>query len=157
LFIAGNHKPQLRTVDDAWRRRLHIVPFLHKPTKCDSTLKDRLRPEYGQILQWAINGCIDWQQNGLVVPQCIHDESNNYFESQDGFGEWLEECTTPINRATSNASLYADYKVFCDQRNEKPLGTKGFGDELVTRGFRRVKCSDGIRVRGHYGIGLIPG
>jgi putative DNA primase/helicase len=27
LFIAGNHKPSLRSVDEAIRRRFHLVPF----------------------------------------------------------------------------------------------------------------------------------
>ena len=27
LLIAGNHRPQLRTVDEAMRRRLHLIPF----------------------------------------------------------------------------------------------------------------------------------
>ena len=27
LMIAGNHKPQLRNVDEAFRRRLHLMPF----------------------------------------------------------------------------------------------------------------------------------
>src|SRR6187399_312795 len=27
LVIAGNHKPSLRTVDEAMRRRLHLIPF----------------------------------------------------------------------------------------------------------------------------------
>ena len=27
LLVAGNHKPGLRSVDEAIRRRLHLVPF----------------------------------------------------------------------------------------------------------------------------------
>ena len=27
LVVAGNHKPGLRSVDEAIRRRLHLVPF----------------------------------------------------------------------------------------------------------------------------------
>ena len=33
LTIVGNHKPSLRNVDDAMRRRLDIVPFEHKPNE----------------------------------------------------------------------------------------------------------------------------
>ena len=31
LLIVGNHQPELRTVDDAMKRRVNIVPFNRKP------------------------------------------------------------------------------------------------------------------------------
>ena len=35
LTIVGNHKPVLRNVDDAARRRFNIVPFILKPARPD--------------------------------------------------------------------------------------------------------------------------
>jgi putative DNA primase/helicase len=38
LTIVGNHKPRLRNVDDAIRRRINIVPFEHKPNRpCENS------------------------------------------------------------------------------------------------------------------------
>ena len=39
LVFVGNHKPALRNVDDAVRRRFNIVPFEHKPPTPDKGLE----------------------------------------------------------------------------------------------------------------------
>src|SRR5690606_6336511 len=52
LLIAGNHKPRLHTVDDAMRRRLHLVPFEAR-FKGEAAVKDmeeRLLEEAPAIL-----------------------------------------------------------------------------------------------------------
>ena len=43
LLIIGNHKPRLKNVDAAARRRFNIVPFSFKPTNKDPKLKEKLR------------------------------------------------------------------------------------------------------------------
>jgi putative DNA primase/helicase len=47
LMIAGNHKPALRSVDEAIRRRLHLVPWavVIPPAERDKNLGDKLRAE----------------------------------------------------------------------------------------------------------------
>lgn len=69
LTIIGNHKPRLRNVDDAARRRLNIVPFIHKPAKVDPYLGDKLKAEWPAILRWMIDGCLDWQKIVLSAPR----------------------------------------------------------------------------------------
>jgi putative DNA primase/helicase len=91
LVFVGNHRPVLRNVDDAARRRFNIVPFTHKPTEPDLLLPERLKTEWPAILRWAIEGCLDWQQNGLVRPAIVSDATNAYFETQDVLGQWLDE------------------------------------------------------------------
>ena len=48
LLIAGNHKPALRTVDEAIRRRLHLVPFTVTipAAERDQQLPDKLLAEW---------------------------------------------------------------------------------------------------------------
>jgi putative DNA primase/helicase len=45
LTIIGNHKPQLRNVDDAARRRFNIIPFNRKPVTADKNLEQKLMQE----------------------------------------------------------------------------------------------------------------
>ncbi len=58
LVIAGNHKPGLRSVDEAIRRRFHLIPFnVTIPlAERDSELGERLRDEWPGILAWMIDG-----------------------------------------------------------------------------------------------------
>ena len=92
LMVVGNHKPQLGTVNDAARRRFLIVPFLYKPDKPDKTLGAKLREEYPAILRWMIEGCLDWQANGFVLPDVVKQATSDYFEDEDLCGRWIAEC-----------------------------------------------------------------
>ena len=67
LVVVGNHKPSLSSVDEAIRRRIHLIPFTVTipPAERDHDLADKLRAEWGGILQWAIDGCLEWQRLGL--------------------------------------------------------------------------------------------
>jgi putative DNA primase/helicase len=96
LLIAGNHKPILRTVDEAIRRRFIMVPFaVTIPVdERDPTLPKRLKAEWPGILQWMIDGCIAWQEQGLAPPAAVIDATLAYLEAQDAFGAWLDESCT---------------------------------------------------------------
>ena len=71
LTIIGNHKPVLSNVDDAARRRFNMVPFLYKPPAKDKELEAKLLKEAPGILRWMIEGCLDWQKNGLIQPDVV--------------------------------------------------------------------------------------
>jgi putative DNA primase/helicase len=47
LQVAGNHKPGLRSVDEAMRRRLHLLPFTVTipPAERDPSLAEKLAPD----------------------------------------------------------------------------------------------------------------
>ena len=92
LNIIGNHMPVLHNVDDAMRRRIIIVPFIHKPEKPDRDLEDKLLAEAAGILRWMIDGCLDWQKNGLIRPDSVQKTTSAYFANQDLLSQWIEEC-----------------------------------------------------------------
>ena len=83
LTIIGNHKPRLRNVDDAMRRRVNMAPFIHKPAEVDPYLGDKLKKEWPAILRWMIDGCLDWQKNRLMRPKVVTDATAEYFEDQE--------------------------------------------------------------------------
>ena len=52
LMIAGNHKPRLRSVDEAIRRRFHLIHFAVTilPEQRDKDLAEKLKSEWPAIL-----------------------------------------------------------------------------------------------------------
>jgi putative DNA primase/helicase len=72
--ITGNHKPGIRTIDEAIRRRLHLIPFtVTIPLEeRDENLPERLKVEWPGILKWMIEGCLKWQEIGLAPPHAVH-------------------------------------------------------------------------------------
>jgi putative DNA primase/helicase len=93
LTIIGNHRPVLKNVDDAARRRFLIVPFERKPENPDKELEQKLVAEAPGILSWMIEGCLNWQASGLIKPASVLSATEEYFSDQDLFAHWLaEEC-----------------------------------------------------------------
>jgi putative DNA primase/helicase len=153
LLFVGNHRPVLRNVDDAARRRFKIIPFTHKPAKPDLTLPDKIRAEAPAILRWCIDGALGWSANGLGCPATVNDATTSYFESQDVFGAWLaERCRIIPDLMTSEPlkRLFKDWSEYADAMGD-PVGTsRSLGDRLEQRGFPRKHTESGTAIRGLY-------
>lgn len=85
LIITGNHKPGLRSVDEAMRRRFHLIPFAAKipAEKRDPKLIEKLNAELPGILSWMIQGCLDWQKQGLSPPPAVKSATDEYLSAED--------------------------------------------------------------------------
>src|SRR5262245_31975547 len=99
LLITGNHKPSLSSSDEAMRRRLVMMDFnVTIPVEeRDPAFADKLVPEYPAILRWMIEGCLEWQRDGLGVPGRVRQSSDDYFANQDTLGQWIEDCVITGN------------------------------------------------------------
>jgi putative DNA primase/helicase len=138
LFVAGNHKPSLRNIDDAIRRRLHLIPFTFRPARPDRDLPDKLKPEWPAILPWAIQGCLEWQRLGLAPPPAVVEATAAYFAEEDAVGRWLEErCRHDANATATTHDLFADWRDWCAQTGEQMGTEKRFVQALIQRGYER--------------------
>jgi putative DNA primase/helicase len=155
LVISGNHKPRLRSVDEAMRRRLHLLPFIvtiAKGTR-DLGLKAKLLEERDQILQWALEGCHDWQREGLNPPSVVLSATNAYFEDMNVLGRWLDEhCEIDKRFHATAAALFADWKSWCENNGEAPGFQRAFADALDEQGFEARKIAG---ARSYFGLRLI--
>jgi len=155
LNFLGNHKPELRNVDEGIRRRLHLVPFTTKPAKPDPFLTDTLRGEWPQILAWLIEGCLKWQLEGLTPPLEVLVATEEYFEDEDALGRWIKERCHVIGGGTVlSSSLYDDWREWCGENGEYAGSMKRLSTALKDRGFQ--KWRDPIAGRmGFIGVELI--
>ncbi len=170
LCIVGNHKPQLRAVDDAIRRRFNLIPFNVKitPQEKDPDLPEKLKAEYGGILQWMIDGCLEWQRDGLNPPETVLAATSDYLDSEDALGLWLSDmCVTPASyrkdwerakaadvagvrfRETTLADLFKSWKAYADDNHFPAKNNKFLAQELSNRGFKK-----GRDMRGTFFTGL---
>jgi P4 family phage/plasmid primase-like protien len=157
LWIGGNHKPGLRGVDVAIRERFHMLPFMVSfAAKPDKTLSETLRGEAPGILQWAIDGCLEWQRDGLKPPSIVRSATDDYINDQDKIGRWIEErCELGLNNWQSSADLWSSFSSWTERNNER-LGTqRAFSDALGNRvGITGGEGAKVNRVRGFCGIAL---
>ncbi|MGG5823764.1 phage/plasmid primase, P4 family [Falsiroseomonas sp. HW251] len=127
LLIVGNHKPMLRNVDEAARRRFNIVPFVHKPATPDRRLEEKLWHEASGILRWMIEGCLDWQQHGLLRPAVVVNATAEYFEAQDVIGRWIaERCIRDATLTDKPGRLLADCRAWAIENGETPPTPSAF-------------------------------
>jgi P4 family phage/plasmid primase-like protien len=149
LTIAGNHKPRLRNVDDAARRRFNLLPFQHRPERPDKELEGKLRAEWPGILRWMIDGCLDWQLSGLPRPPVVQDATEEYFEAEDSIIRWVDErCDREAAHFEPASQLYADFSSWAG-RNREPAGSvRGFSDRLESRGFEKCRRNVGAGFKG---------
>jgi putative DNA primase/helicase len=149
LFIAGNHKPRLHTVDEAMQRRLLLVPFTVQipPAERDPNLLQKLEPERPAILRWCLNGCLEWQRVGLAPPTIVQDATAAYFADQDVLQQWLDECTHDGGpfAFTRSSALFASWKSWCDERNCKSGSSQALSETLVDRGYEKARDNAGQR------------
>jgi putative DNA primase/helicase len=156
LVIAGNHKPGLRSVDEAIRRRFHLVPFtvVIPLEQRDKNLGERLRAEWPGILAWMIDGCLDWQKRGLAPPDAVTSATAAYLEAEDALAAWLDEVgTRDPNGWESTKMLFASWKTWADSASEHAGTMKRFVQNLDARGFTPERRRHARGFRG-FRIGL---
>jgi putative DNA primase/helicase len=156
LFVAGNHKPGLRSVDEAIRRRFNLIPFTVTipPQERDVELVDKLKAEWPGIVAWMTQGCLDWQAQGLKPPRAVLDATEAYLSAEDAIAAWIDEkCDWDQKAWASSNELYASWAVFAGSAREHAGSQKSFSQALESRGFRRHRMS---RAQGFYGLRLRP-
>jgi putative DNA primase/helicase len=157
LMIVGNHKPVLRNVDDAARRRFLIIPFDKTPPVPDRELEAKLMKEAPAILQWMIAGCLDWQANGLSKPASVIAATEEYFSDQDLFAHWLaEECDCEpgnIHKSETSGTLFKAWRDFAAVAGHQPGSQLTFKDRMIQHNFVFKRSN---KAREFFGIRLRP-
>ena len=156
LVIAGNHKPGLRSVDEAIRRRFNLLPFTVTipPDQRDLTLAEKLKDEWPGILQWMIDGCIEWQERKLAPPESVTTATAAYLESEDAIAAWIDDCAErDPNAWESSDGLFASWMTWANKTGEYVGSQKRFVQALETRGLTFSRRNKG---RGLLGLSLRP-
>jgi putative DNA primase/helicase len=153
VILCTNHKPRIRGTDHAMWRRIRLVPFTVTipDDKQDKQLPDKLRAEYPGILAWLVRGCLDWQRQGLGLPEAIRMATSVYRCNEDLLAAFLAECCEIHHALRCRASdLYGRFRRWCEHGGETIPSQRTFGEMLTDRGFVR-STSNGTW---YHGIGL---
>lgn len=150
-LIAGNHKPRLRSVDVAIRRRFRLLPFVVTipEEKRDPQLKSKLRGEWPGILQWMLDGCAEWHERGLAPPEAVMAATSAYLDAEDTLADWIEACCYRDPNASDTVQrLFESWTKWADSAGER-IGTKReLGDRLEEAGFKRKRTSGAREIVG---------
>lgn len=164
IWLAANHKPTVRGRDHAIWRRLKLVGF-EASIPLEEQIPDLherlITDEAPGILRWAVEGCLDWQHEGLAEPAPVSEAVATYRNEEDVLGDFLEDCfesepqdvlvSDDSRWFTTNAELMGAYQDWAKRNSERPLSQRELGRALQERGFATDR-----RKRGRGRVGLRP-
>jgi len=157
IWMYSNHLPLMRGTDMGLWRRIKLIPFVETigDDEKDKALPDKLRAEADGILAWLVQGCLDWQRDGLGMPDEVAHATDGYRREMDSIGLFLESCCIFGLKLTAGSSeLYSAYSKWCDESGERPLSQKRLGLALREKGLQPDRDSYARRAI-WWGIGLL--
>lgn len=149
IWIGTNHKPVIRGTDVGIWRRIRLIPFeVNIPKeKVDKNLKYKLRKELPQILKWAVEGCIKWQQEGLALPSCVEQATKEYKVEMDILASFMESCLEIdyVNGTLMSAQdLFNLYSAWAKKNNEFEMTSRKFFNEVGKKLPEKIRKSSGM-------------
>ncbi len=133
LIFIGNYRPYIQNLDEAIRRRTHLVPFTVSPKAIDKELAGKLKAEWPAILAWFLEGCLAWQKEGLNPPAIVRETTEEYFNDSDPVGQWMQECSAPGEEWVEVTDLWDSWREWCNRRGDYVGKIQRFSQMLVAR------------------------
>lgn len=147
IFMATNHKPIIKGTDHGIWRRIRLVPFeVSIPEEeQDKELAEKLAMEMPGILNWALEGCLLWQKEGLGYPQAIKDATDGYRSEMDVISSFIEQsCYLGEEHKNACRPLYKIYQKWCDETGEYTMNERAFNRRMQEKGFERIRKNTGF-------------
>lgn len=160
IFLATNHRPDIKGDDKAIWSRLRLVGWDLQVSEeaMNKHLYAELLEELPGILAWVVEGAHRWYTGGMTTPAKVRQAVADYRAEMDTLGDFLDqECITDPELGSTamlvEASvLYDRYRSWALAQGEKnPLNQRMLGPELTKRGFTRRKYG---RSRRWHWVGL---
>jgi putative DNA primase/helicase len=164
-FIPTNHRPIIKGSDYAIWRRLMTIPFLAKFDKerthaqggADNDRKGKLMAEMPGILAWMVRGALDYQKQGLGVPEAVREAKEAYREDMDLLKGWLEDCCElGAGKFATNEELWESWQEHAGRSGDlKFISTSRALGRRLSSGERfeaKARTFGGRKQRGYLGL-----
>ena len=141
LWVTTNHRPVI--TDDAMWRRIRPIPLTNIPEKPDPDLKAYLfDPDGGlpAVLSWAVEGAVKYLNSSERDPlgwcSVVREAADIYRKNEDRIGLFLDEETKQSEGAALGIkALYGVYRLWSEDRGERPMTQIAFHRKLADRGL----------------------
>lgn len=146
MSASGNHKPKITGHDDGIWARVKLVPWVVQIAKgdIDRDLPKKLRAEASGVLNWLIEGMLDWRREGLIEPQDVIEATAKYREASDQLGRFLQDCTVDAaGKRVKSSTLFALFTAWAKATGGGEWTTQGFAKAMEDRGYERI-TSNGV-------------
>jgi putative DNA primase/helicase len=147
LTISVNIKPSVRGQDEGIWRRIALVPFetFIPVEERDRGLTDKLKQEAPGILNWMLDGFLEWLEHGLPATPRIAEAVEEYRTESDPIGEFMRQRTkrTP-GWSVRAGELHKSYLTWFERNfgdRKSAASSTMFGRRLADLGYHKDKAS----------------
>lgn len=139
--MSGNDAPQFDGSDGGMRRRLLYIEWPVKIPEAEQRDFDivvgELLEEASGILNWLIEGAIDYLENGVTVSEETRANTDDYFDEMDPTAMFIRDCVSEAQGESVGARvMYHAYKAHCDANARRPIFETKFG-RIMKKKFKR--------------------
>lgn len=154
LWISTNHRPIIN--DDAMWRRIRPMPFTYVPENPDPDLKEYIFDPEGAlpaVLSWCVEGAIKMlnssARDALGWCSVVSEAAEIYRKNEDRIGLFLDEETNVAEGTTTPIkSLYSIYRIWAEDRGEKPMSQTAFQKKMLERNVNLIGTGSSAVVHG---------
>ncbi len=161
LILMTQNLPIITETADAIWDRVHLLRWNRQfdENERDTNLAEKLRKEYPGILNWLIQGCLNWQKAGRKItrPESVQQAGFEYRAESDPLDDFIQaKCELGVRFTTPVKVIKEAYQKWCVFENVKfTVGRRNFNDYLRERGCeQKVLRPNGSNVKCWVGIGL---
>ena len=134
LAVGANHRVRITGTDKAIWDRIKQLPFTQRISdeeKDDDLRQKIVTTELPGVLAWALRGCVEWQRAGLGSCNAVELSTQDYRQSQNTIGTFLEDCClVGPEYWVSSENLMSAYTAWADRTGEPHLSAKTLADRL---------------------------
>ncbi|QEU08214.1 DNA primase family protein [Paracoccus yeei] len=170
LTISGNHLPDIRGGDDGIWRRLMLVNFPVQIPEAKripkKELDDILWAERAGILNWLIDGLLDYLSGGLQEPEDVMAATDSYRKDSDPIGTFLGDATEVSGYEgdfMTGRELVEAFNYWIEERGETRWGGRTVSNRLKDKAGKwrhpdsnKTFAAGKSGVTGYRGIRLTP-
>jgi putative DNA primase/helicase len=142
IFLATNHKPNIRGTDTGIWSRIQMIPFRMTvtPETEDKNLAEKLAAEKSGIFNWMIEGYNQWTKMGIKAPNIIREATQIYRDEEDDIGQFINtECIEQKGAFIASQEFRDKFKQIMGY----PKGTKALSEYMEKHGYR---ANDGNKI-----------
>jgi putative DNA primase/helicase len=151
LWLATNRLPEASDKSEGFWRRLRLIRFnvMIPEGERDGSLPEKLKAELPGILNWAIQGCLEWQKDGLRAPASVTEATKDYRADMDVVMQFIEDCCIVDRGAEETVkALFDRYCNWCHANGEPPMVQRAFGQRLGELQFEQLRTGNARKRRG---------
>lgn len=163
VFMPTNHRPIVKGSDNGIWRRLLLLPFTRnfeadKTVKKDPNRVAKLQAEMPGILNWIVQGAIQYKAMGLAPAGSVKKAVADYRNDMDLLADWIAECCEVGPEFEEEvATLWSSWEEYAKNngllmyvKNSRLLGRRLESRYPSKKGAQGKRMRSGLRVHGGF-------